>query len=94
MTYIDQLKYCDFSRNPDQYLKNATVVNFDMIYKSIRGDDHKQKFSNEHYKTVYTSQLKNFPGTEKKKAFGVCLRSERKDLHVERKLTFSHFLNS
>ena len=32
------------------------------------------------------------PQKERKKAVGACLRSERKGLHVEKKLAFSHYL--
>lgn len=31
--------------DPDNYLKKAEVINFDMIYKSIKGDQHQQQFS-------------------------------------------------
>ena len=45
-----------------------------MIYKSIRGDDHKQEFLDKYYNTVDALQLQKFPQSEKKKAVGVCLR--------------------
>lgn len=36
-----------------------------MIYKSIRGDDHKQNFLDKYNNTVYVLQLKKFLQSEK-----------------------------
>ena len=43
LTYIDQLKYSGFMPDPDDYLKKATVINFDMIHGQCRGGQ--QEFS-------------------------------------------------
>ena len=40
LTYTDQLKYSEFISNPDQYLKESEVANFDMIHARCRGDKH------------------------------------------------------
>ena len=54
MTYIDQLKYVEFNSGPDVYLDKALVINFDMIYKSIKGAE---RFSDRQYFTVYSFYL-------------------------------------
>ena len=84
MTYINQLNYEQFSEDPGGYLKKAELVNFDVIHNQHRGTPT-QNFC--------TSDVKKMPQKERKKAVGACLRSERKDLHVEKKVTFSHFLD-
>ena len=38
LTYIDELKYKVFIRNPDAYFKNAQIVNFDIIHQEYRGN--------------------------------------------------------
>ena len=54
MTYVDQLKYVEFSSGPDVYLDKALVINFDMIYKSIKDAE---RFSDRQYFTVYSFYL-------------------------------------
>ena len=61
-----------------------------MIHAQCRGD--KQEMSDKHHQAVYYSQhLKNMPQSEKKKAVSACVRTPRKDLFVELKVTFDHF---
>lgn len=43
LTYIDQLKYSGFMSDPDDYLKKATVINFDMVHGQYRSGQ--QEFS-------------------------------------------------
>ena len=38
--------------DPDYYLKKVEVINFDMIYKSIKDDQHQKQFSDKYYQTV------------------------------------------
>ena len=90
LTYIDQLKCESFTNDPDKYLEKAEVVNFEMIHNRCRG--HPRKFSNGYYQTVVQSDVKKMSQKERKKAVAACLRSERKDSFVEKKLTLSHFL--
>ena len=76
MTYINQLKYERSSEDPDGYLKKAELVNFDIIHNQHRGTPT-QNFR--------TSDVKRMPQKERKKAVSACLKSERKDLPVEKK---------
>ena len=85
LTYIDQLKYSEFSKDPNGYLENARIVNFDMIHAQCRGDA--RQHDDKYYQTVYESSVKEMPQKEKKKALGACLRSERKDLFVKKTAT-------
>lgn len=41
-----------------------------------------------HFETVVSIDVENMPEKEKKKAVSACVRSDRKDLFVERKLAF------
>ena len=90
LTYIDQLKYKEFISNPDRHMKKAEVINFDIIY--ARCGCAPQQYSDRYYQTVHTSDVKKIPQKDRKKAIGACLRSTRKDVHIEKKLTLSHFL--
>lgn len=57
LTYIDQLKYTDFTSHPDYYInKEAEVINFDMIHRRYRAN--KQCNSDRYYQTVFASDLK------------------------------------
>ena len=80
-TYIDQLKYSEFSSDPDKYLKEADIVNFDMIHE--RCGRHKRSMTDKHYQTIVSVDVKNMPQKERKKALSACVRSDRKELFVE-----------
>ena len=47
LTYIDQLKYKQFTFDPDVYIKKAKVINFDMIYAQCSWGP--QQYSDKHY---------------------------------------------
>ena len=49
---------------------------------------HSDKF----YQTVREKDIKKMPQKDKKKVIAACIRSDRKDIFVEKKLAFSHFL--
>ena len=90
MTYIEKLKYKDFISNPDAYLEETEVINSDLVYARC-GRQH-QQYSDKLYQTVHTSDVSKMSQKGKKKAVCACLRSERKDIFVEKILTLSHFL--
>ena len=61
-----------------------------MIHAQCRGTPrtHSDKF----YQAVREKNVSNMPQKDRKKTVAACLRSERKDVFVEKKLAFSHFL--
>ena len=67
LTYIDQLKYSEFSLDLD---KEAEVVNFDIIHSKCRGD--KQSLTDKDYQTVVSDDVKNMPQKGKKDRFCMC----------------------
>lgn len=79
LTWYDQSKYEEFSKDPDNYLKNKIVVNFDMIHAQCQGD--KREYSDEHYQTIVIYHATK----RKKRALGGCFHSGRKNLYVEKK---------
>ena len=60
LTYIDQLKYSDFSAHPDSYISCTKVVNFDMIYKDVCRYSEQSK-PTKFYQTVKNSDVKKMP---------------------------------
>ena len=91
LTWYNQNKYAEFSKNPDEYLKNKNVINFDMIIAQCRGDN--RQYSDKHYQTVVINHVKKILQREKKRALGASFHSERKDVNVEKNLALSHFLD-
>ena len=49
LTWYDQNKYSEFSKNPEEYLRNKRVIDFHMINAQCRGD--KREYSHKHYQT-------------------------------------------
>ena len=90
LTYIDQLKYKEFISDPDAAVKNTKVINFDMIHAQCWGTP--RTHSDNFYQTVREKDVKKMLQKDKKKAVAACIRSDRKDIFVEKKLAFTHFL--
>ena len=88
LTYCDQMKYKNFLDDTDTYIKNAQIINFDMIHSQYRGQQRKN--SDKHYQTVWAKDVKKTSQKKKKKVVGACLRSPRKDIFVEKSVAFSH----
>ena len=55
LSYLDDLKYETFQENPDNYMKNVKIINFDLIHHQCKGD--KLQHSEEHYQTVFAKNL-------------------------------------
>ena len=78
--------------DPDKYLEEAEVINFDMI--NARCGRSPQQYFNRNYQTVHTSDIRKMSRKERKKAVSTCLRSEQKNIFVNKKLTLSYFLGN
>ena len=91
MTYVDQIKYEEYSCDPDKYISRLNVVNFDLIHAQCRGEA--PSVSEKFYKTVKEANLAGMPTKKRNKSVSACLRSNRKDIFVEKKITFNHFRN-
>ena len=61
--------------NPDHYMNNVKVVNFDIIYHECRGEPL-QKSYKEH-KTIEKNDLKNYPENDKKDSLLLVIAVER-----------------
>ena len=65
LTYIDELKYKEYSVNADLYISRVNVVNFDMIHSQSCGDTRQN--SDRFYQTVTKNTLKGMSGRKTKK---------------------------
>ena len=79
MTYMDQLKYKEFTDNRDEYV-NHNQCRGDRLEKSIK-----------EYNTITKENLKQMPPSEKNAAMAACFRSLNKNLVVEKSLAKEHF---
>ena len=89
MTYIDQVKYEEFLSDPD-ILERKKIVNFDIIYKSIRGE--KVPESNlKKYQAVQDNRVKQYSQEHRDKFLSAAFRLDGKDLYFEKEVIQSHF---
>ena len=89
MTYIDQLKWKKFISDPDASIKNIKVINFEMIH--AQGRVTPCTHSNQLYQTVREKIVAKMSKQDRKKTLAACLRSERKDVFVEKNQLFLIF---
>ena len=66
LSYLNDLKYDAAMKNLHNYIKDLVIKNFHIIHHECRGD--KLEKSYEYYHTIKDNELKNYEGTDKKKA--------------------------
>ena len=87
---LKEMTYDDIIKNLDYHFENCYVTNFDLINNECRGD--KLNYSRKFYETVKYSNVKeNFHHDIEKKFIATAIKSERNDLHIEKRLIFEHF---
>ena len=59
LTWYDQNKYEEFSKDPDNYIKSKKVINFDMIHAQRWGG--KREYSDKHHQTIVIDHVKKMP---------------------------------
>ena len=94
LNYLDQLKYEETLRDPDNYFKNVRIISFDIIHHLSRGDPLEKQYSE--YFSVKNKDFTNYPKTEKKKVTGGLLRRQKETkqpVFIERKAISENFKN-
>ena len=92
LSYLDDLKYEKFQENPDNYMKNVKIINFDLIHHQCRGD--KLQHSEEHYQTVFAKNLIRHKNEDKKHFVSSALRTQKdlqQPIYFEKKVVKDHF---
>ena len=90
ITYVNDLKYKEMTRDLDNYFKNKQVINFDFINHQCRGDQLKK--SEKEHKTIENNNFNNYPKNEKKKkVMSSVFRNKRDDLWVKSDLMIERF---
>ena len=92
LTYLDDLQYQKFEENPDKYMKNVKIINFDLIHHQCRGD--RLQHSEEHYQTIFEKNLVRHKKEDKKLIAGSGLRTQKElqqPIYFEKKVIKDHF---
>ena len=83
LTYIDQLKYKEFTEGPDKHFTDVKIIIFDIIHHECSGKPP-GKFL-KHYKIICNEGLKSYPKNDKTKALSADFVAQGNTL-VEKKL--------
>lgn len=87
---LNQMKYDEILNDVDGYFKNCYITNFDLINHNCRGD--KLNYSRKFYQTIFENDLNENLNLENKYNFcSSAIKSERKDLFLEKKVYNNHF---
>lgn len=87
MTYIDQLKYDEFSSDPGKWLSKVKVVNFDII----NHERNPLQGSYRNYGTIVNKDFNKYPKEQKTKAVSIAFRNKRKEMWVQHNLMIELF---
>ena len=89
-TRLNKMKYDKIVSNFDEHFQNCYITNFDLIHHECRGDklEHSKKF----YEIIFYNQMKeNLNEEDREKFCTSAIKSERNDLHLEKKVIDEHF---
>ena len=89
-TRLKKMDYDEIVNNFDEHFKNCYITNFDLIHNECRGDklENTKKF----YETIFYDRMReNLDDLQRKNFFASAVKSERKDLHFEKKAISEHF---
>ena len=89
-TRFNKDKYDEIISDFDYHFSNCFITNFDLIHNECRGD--KLKYSRKFYETVFSDCLKkNLREKDRRNFCASAIKSERKDLYLEKKVINEHF---
>ena len=86
LTYIDQQKCERFLQDPDKPFKETKEINFDIIYKTIRGEKSQDK-TRKGYQTVKAEITKSYPKKDQNRFLPSAFRTDRNDIYFEKNVT-------
>ena len=88
---LKQMTFNEIINDPEYHFKNSYVTNFDLIHNECRGDE--LHFSRKHYETIaykrFNEEITN--KTNQEKFISSAIKSERKDIFIEKKIYDEHF---
>ena len=83
LTYIDKLKCNRYLEDPNKNFKETKLINFDIIYKTIRDEKIPDK-TLKYCQTVKAERTKPYPKKDQDRFLSSAFRTDRKDLYFEK----------
>ena len=90
MTWYDKCKCDDFLRDTGKHLKEANIVNFDIIHRECR-EEMVPKDLLKYYQTFNNGNVSKYPTPEQDKILASAFRTKREDIFFEQKTIKKHF---
>ena len=89
-TRLNRIKYDEILNDLNGHFSNCYVTNFDLINHECRGSE--LQYSRKFYETIFSDDVrKNISSKDRYKFCASAIRSERNDLHFEKKVIIDHF---
>ena len=92
MSYNDDLKYNEFIENTDEHFHLMKIITFDIIHHECSGDE--LEYSKMFYQTIENKDFKNYNNDIKEEAFTSAIKSERKDIYINRALVEKNLVSN
>ena len=84
MTWHNQGKCEDFLRDTDKHFKDASIINFDIIHRQVRGEEIPSDLL-KYWQTVNDKAVSEYPTNDQDKMFGSAFRTDWEDIFFEKK---------
>ena len=89
-TRLNKMKYDEILNDLDEHFSNCYITNFDLINHECRGSE--LEYSKRFYETIFLDDVKkNIDLKDRNNFCASAIRSQRKDLHFEKKVIIDHF---
>ena len=89
-TRLNKMKYDEILNDLDGHFSNCYITNFDLINHECRGSE--LEYSKRFYETIFLDDVKkNIDLKDRNNFCASAIRSQRKDLHFEKKVIIDHF---
>ena len=82
-------EYERINKNKKEYFRKAKIINFDIINHKCRGDPLKNSI--QYYETIHEHDLKLAKEEDKDDFISESIRSQRKDLYIQKDILNKHF---
>ena len=88
-TRLQEMTFNEVANNTEKHFDNVYVTNFDLIHHKSRGDP--LQFSENFYKTISVSQLKQMDYPKSNQFVAAAIRSKWDDVFLEKDVIKKHF---
>ena len=91
-TYLNHIKYEKEMKDPDHFIKNERIINFDIIHHECRGQPLENSYR--YYQTLKENELRKYQEQPKENLLSAAFRNQdntKQGIYFEKNIVKKHF---